>query len=144
MDLYTAENLGGTMWRVTDGAASWTVSLRADDNVAAAAIAVVAEMLTPDPAVLAAQAAAARNSAAREECRRRILAVVPETAQVNLTAAAAADLLSPADLATFKAGLGWIAAMRAAWGQIAASGQPVETAEWPAPGAAIAELAARF
>lgn len=139
-----AEPLGGTMWRVTDGAGEWTVFVRDGDNTAAAAVAAVQDMHAPSAEDVAAQAAAARSLAAREECRRRILAVVPETAQVNLTAAAAADLLSPEDLATFKAGLGWIAAMRAAWPGIAAAGQPVGTADWPTAPAAVAALAARF
>jgi hypothetical protein len=139
-----AEPLGGTMWRVTDGAGEWTVAVRAADNTEAAALAAVQEMLSPPADVLAAQAAAARSSAAREECRRRILAVVPETAQVNLTAAAAAGLLSPADLATFKAGLGWIAAMRAAWGAVAEGGQPVDAADWPVAPAEVVALGARF
>lgn len=140
-----AESLGGTTWRVTDGTQEWTVAVRAADNTAEAAIAAVQEMLAPAQGLSAAQLAAQRQAAAREECRRRILAVVPETAQVNLTAAAVADLLPAADLAAFKAGLGWIAAMRAAWGPLAAgSADLYADASWPAVPEGVAALAARF
>lgn len=97
------------------------------------------------PATLAAEALAARQNAARTECRQRILAVVPETTQANLTAAAAADLLPPADRTTFAAGLGWIAAMRATWPALAEAGtDPAADASWPPLPPGVAELAARY
>ncbi|MBD3764470.1 MAG: hypothetical protein IE927_06960, partial [Rhodobacterales bacterium] len=75
-------------------------------------------------------------AAQKAECRARILAVVDETAQLNLTAAAAAGFLSAEDMATYLAGVAWIAAMRAAW--------PTVPAAWPAPPAGLTALAARF
>lgn len=96
------------------------------------------------PAAREAEVMAGRMAAAQAECRRRILAVVPETTQMNLTAAAAANVLSPADRATFAAGLGWIAAMRAAWPAIAAAGIAPEAATWPGVPAGVEALARRF
>lgn len=87
-----------------------------------------------------ARAGAARD-AAREECRRRILAVLDETAQLNLTAAAAAGTLPAAALETYRAGLQWIGAMRAAWPAVA--GDPAG-ADWPPIPAGLTELAAQF
>ena len=96
------------------------------------------------PLARASEALAGREAAARAECRRLILAVVPETTQMNLTAAAAANVLSPADRATFAAGLGWIAAMRAAWPAIAAAGIAPEAATWPGVPSGVEALARRF
>lgn len=73
---------------------------------------------------------------AKAECRKRIFAVIDQTAQMNLAAAAAADALSADDLATYKLGLEWISAMRAAW--------PTMPDTWPEVPAGVAELAARF
>ena len=96
------------------------------------------------PAARAAEAMAERMAAARAECRRLILAAVPETTQMNLTAATAANVLSPTDRATFAAGLGWISAMRAAWPAIAAAGTSLEAASWPDVPAGVEALAHRF
>lgn len=93
---------------------------------------------------LVAEAVAERVAAAKAECRRRILAVANETAQLNLTAASAAGLLAPADRATFAAALAWVAAMRAACGAAANAPDPAEDALWPAVPAGVADLAARF
>lgn len=93
----------------------------------------------------AAAALAARREAARAECRRRILAVAPETTQTNLIGAAAAGLLDPAALAAYRASVGWIAQMRAAWGPIADAGfDPADDALWPACPPAVLALAAQF
>lgn len=90
-------------------------------------------------------ARAARSDAARAECARRIGAVVNQTAQMNLAAAAAGGLLAPADAATYRAGLAWIAAMRAVWRGVADTGRdPAEDANWPAPPAAVIDLGRRF
>lgn len=86
-----------------------------------------------------------RMEAARLECRARIFAVADATAQINLAAAAAADLLSAQDRADYAAGLGWIAAMRAAWQTLGQSGADIEVdSNWPEIPAGVAELADRF
>ena len=87
------------------------------------------------PQARAAAAAEAQRAARRAACRGRILAVVSETAQINLAAAAAAGRLSAAETALYRAGLDWIDAMRAA----ARGGAP-----WPEAPAGFAALAARF
>lgn len=90
-------------------------------------------------------ALAARTEAARAACARRIGAVVNQTAQMNLAAAAAGGLLAAADAATYRAGLAWIAAMRAAWRGLADSGRdPDDDGNWPAPPAAVVDLGRRF
>lgn len=97
-----------------------------------------------DAAEVAAAASAERLAAAKAECRRRILAVADETAQLNMTAAAAAGLLAQADRTTFAAALAWVAAMRAACATAAQAADPAEDVLWPAVPAGVAELAARF
>lgn len=91
-----------------------------------------------------AESAAERLAAAKAECRRRILAVAGETAQLNMTAAAAAGLLAQADRATFAAALAWVAAMRAACTTAAQAPDPADDSLWPAVPAGVAALAARF
>lgn len=80
-------------------------------------------------------AAVAVLDARKAECKARIFAVADEMAQINLAAAAAAGLLNADDLATYQAGLGWVASMRVA----CATGD-----DWPAVPAGVVELAARF
>jgi|GEM_PF-2994469 len=86
------------------------------------------------------------SPAIKAECRRRILAVVNETAQINLAAAAAGDSLSPADLVTYKAGLDWIAAMRTKCRDLIVAGDDTYKADdhWPVPSQEIIALAAAF
>ena len=97
---------------------------------------------------LAAEAAAkqaADMAAGKAECRRRILAVADETAQINLAAAAGANLLTDEQRTVFIAGLQWIGQMRAAWPTLVASGSDLsDDANWPAVPAGAAELAAAF
>lgn len=93
----------------------------------------------------AAAALALRLEAARAECGRRIGLVVNQTAQMNLAAAAAGGILPAADAATYRLGLGWIAAMRTAWRPIAQAGQdPQEDRHWPAAPEAVIEMGRRF
>lgn len=93
---------------------------------------------------LAGELAAARD-AARAECRRRIVAVCNETAQINLAAAVVNGALSGDDLATYRAVTAWIADMRAAWRPLAETGRaPGDDANWPAAPPGAAGLAARF
>lgn len=70
----------------------------------------------------------------KAECRMRIFAVCDEIAQINLAAAASAGLLDAAQMQTYRAGLTWIQAMRAA----CADGN------WPATPPDVMELAALF
>ncbi|MBI6630659.1 hypothetical protein [Pontibaca salina] len=95
---------------------------------------------------IADQNQAARRAAINAECRRRILALLDQTAQLNLAADAAAGRLHRADKAAYRASLAWRDAMRARAGELDADGQADFTADaaWPAPGAPVTELAARF
>ena len=82
-----------------------------------------------------AEAADAELAAQRKaECRARIFAVVDQTAQMNLAAAAGAGSLDEAQMAVYRAGLAWIHGMRAA----KADGN------WPDVPPGVAELAAAF
>lgn len=71
----------------------------------------------------------------KAECRARILAVWDQPAQLNLAAAASLGALSATQLRSYKAGVRWVRAMRAA----AATG-----ARWPTPPKGLADLAAAF
>lgn len=95
---------------------------------------------------IAAQDRATRRAAIKAECRRRILAVLDETAQMNLAADAAAGRLGRADRAAYAASLAWRDAMRARAAELGAgTGRDfTDDAAWPAPDARIADLAARF
>lgn len=84
---------------------------------------------------------AADKDRARLECRRRILAVADETAQINMLAAYAAGKLTTDDAATFEAGVQWILDMRAAWPDVT---DPSDDSQWPAVPAGAAELAAKY
>ena len=88
--------------------------------------------------VTAEEKAARQETAAREarkaECRTRIFAVVDQTAQMNLAAAAAAGALTEAQMGVYRAGLSWIHAMRAA--QV--------DGNWPDVPAGVQELADAF
>ncbi|WP_193748203.1 hypothetical protein [Leisingera sp. ANG-M1] len=97
-----------------EGAIDWAQVVTAEANAAAAA------------AVLAAERKA--------ECRARIFAVVDQTAQMNLAAAAGAGVLDDAQMATYRAGLAWIHAMRAA----------KTDGNWPDVPPGVAELAGEF
>lgn len=85
-------------------------------------------------------------SMVKAECQRRIYAVVDQVAQVNLAAAAAGGVLTAEQMTVYRAGLAWIAAMRAACGTlIAASDQAfAEDRHWPTPEASIVTLADAF
>lgn len=91
-----------------------------------------------------AQEAADRAAAARAECRRRILAVANETAQMNLAAAAAAGLLTAEETRIYALGVGWVAAMRAACAGAAAAADPGGDSLWPPIPEGVKALSARF
>jgi len=93
----------------------------------------------------AAEALAAAKTAAKQECGRRIVAVLSEAAQINLTAAAAAGQMSDADSATWRAGLDWIAQMRGTWQPLTEAGlDPSDDSNWPPAPTGLAELISRF
>lgn len=93
-----------------------------------------------------AQALAERARAVRAECAMRIFAVADQAAQMNLASAAAVGLLDADQIATYKAGLSWVAAMRTACGAAIADPDLDHTADaaWPAVPAGVAELARAF
>lgn len=95
---------------------------------------------------IAAQDRATRRAAIKAECRRRILAVLNETAQMNLAGDAAAGRLDRADRSAHAASLAWRDAMRARAAELGTRARTdfTEDAAWPAPDARIADLAARF
>lgn len=101
--------------------------------------------ITPAKAI-ADQDRATRRAVVNAECRRRILAVLDQTAQINLASDAAAGRLRRADKAGYGASLVWRDAMRARAAELGADGQTdfTDDAAWPAPGAQVTELAARF
>lgn len=81
----------------------------------------------------------------KAECHRRILAVVDTTTQINLNAAASADLLTVEQRAIYVAGLLWIRAMQAAWpGLVDACADLSDDANWPAVPDGAVELASAF
>ncbi|MDE4272673.1 hypothetical protein PXK58_02325 [Phaeobacter gallaeciensis] len=84
-------------------------------------------------------------AAGKAECRRRILAVADETAQINLAAAAGAGVMTDQQRAVFVAGVQWIGQMRAAWSGLVEAGADLsDDANWPAVPAGAAELAEAF
>lgn len=89
---------------------------------------------------------AMRQEQAKAECRKRILDLVDETAQINLAAAAAADKLTAGQLAVYDAGLDWIMSLRATWPTLAADADAdiYDDANWPQPTQAMRDLAAAF
>lgn len=92
------------------------------------------------------EVSAERLSKASDECRKRILAVVDETAQANMTAYAAADQFTQAQLQTYKDGLQWITQMRGTWRGLAEDRRKnIEGDQnWPSPPPDLIELAAQF
>lgn len=87
-----------------------------------------------------------RRSQAKAECRKRILAIADETAQINLAAAASAGAFSVDQLATYRAGVSWIAQTRAAWPPLAENlaADIEDDANWPQPTQDIVDLANAF
>jgi hypothetical protein len=83
---------------------------------------------------LASAATIAALAARKSQCRARIFAVVDQTAQMNLSAAAAAGVLDEVQMGTYRSGLAWIQATRAAY----------LNGDWPDVPPGVAELAAQF
>ena len=89
----------------------------------------------------ATEANEARKTKLSAECRRGIVAVADETAQINLTAAASAGLLSAGQMQTWIAALGWVSAMRGEYARAAMEGdEPI----WPDVPAGVVELVELF
>ena len=82
----------------------------------------------------------------KTECAKRINTVVDLSAQLNLSAAAAAGLLSSEQLAAYKSGIGWIKATRDVWPTLAADASKdlEDDSEWPTPSDSIVSLGLSF
>ena len=94
------------------------------------------KMETPEAAV---------RDLAKAECARRIYAVASQVAQMNMASVAAAGVMTADDMTAYRAGLAWIASMRAAWVVICdKASDPLDDASWPAVPNGVAALAARF
>jgi hypothetical protein len=90
-------------------------------------------------------AASAKLEKYANECRRRILSVADETAQMNMASAAAAGLLSNEQQAAFVNALLWVSAMRGTWRGLAETDADLsDDANWPDLPVGVAELAAAF
>lgn len=87
-----------------------------------------------------------RLSEARIACQKRIYAVADLHAQMNIGAASGAGLLSTAQMDAWRAGLAWVAQMRAAWRPLAddTSKDINSDDSWPKCPQATIELAAAF
>lgn len=89
---------------------------------------------------------AERLQKASEECRKRIFAVVNDTAQKNMTAFAAAGLFTPEQMQVYKSGLMWVAQMRGTWRDLANDRRKNIEADsnWPSPPPDLIELSKQF
>lgn len=87
-----------------------------------------------------------RLEKASDQCRKRIMAVVDQTAQANMTAFAAAGLFTPEQREVYKAGLLWVAQMRGAWRGLANDRRKSIEADqnWPSPPPDLVELVKQF
>lgn len=86
-----------------------------------------------------------RLEQARTECERRIYAVADLHAQMNMSAAAGAGLLTEDQMNAWKSGLLWVSQMRATWEPLAAGIADIHAdANWPECPAAAAALADGF
>ena len=88
---------------------------------------------------------AEREKVASQECERRIYEVAPIHAQMNLSAAGGAGLLTDDQMAAWRAGLLWVGQMRAAWKPLAATDKEITADDsWPECPAAARALADAF
>lgn len=73
-----------------------------------------------------------RQIVAKAECKKRITAVLSETAQLNLIADAASGRLNEAQLDAYAEWLAWVEQMRAAWSLIPKESDTVHSDDfWP-------------
>lgn len=98
------------------------------------------------PADKAAVATQARIALVKAECGTRIYAVADQIAQMNMTAAASAGSMTPAQMVTWQAALQWVGTMRATCLPLIADAETDYTvdAAWPVVPDGVAELAAQF
>lgn len=102
----------------------------------------------------AAAGEAARVRRIRAACRDRILALADGTAQINAAAAAATGGMSAAEMAQYRALVGWVGRMReraaeivadaARLGEVDAARLGEADADWPAPPPGIEAFARRY
>lgn len=146
-----AQNIEGNLWLVgeenglggIDGGLK--VAVAAGGGSAEALAAYLEITTSPSGEQQAADVLAMRRTAARAECSRRIYAVCDGIAQMNLAAAAATGLLSAGQMDTYRAGIAWVAQMRATWVTLAdGDGAISDDGNWPAVPTGVAELAAAF
>lgn len=89
----------------------------------------------------AAQVRAEQGAQIKYDCRQRILAIMDEDAQANISARAALGQLTAADLSTAQAAIGWIAAMIAECREALAHGRGPD---WPVVPVGVDDLGQRF
>ena len=88
---------------------------------------------------------AERQALAKMECARRIVAVVDPTAQMNLVAAAASEVLTTQQQFVYQQGVLWINACRENWPSLAASSDDItDDANWTEPSSEVVALGAAF
>lgn len=86
-----------------------------------------------------------RLAMARNECKSRITEVFSAAAQLNLAADAAAGVLNPAEIQSYKAWRVWVEEMRTAWPRLARSDVALNSDEfWPVVPNTIRDLARRY
>lgn len=148
--MFDALNIEGTTWMVTetdgDGEVigTYKVAVKAggtgDDAIGA-----IEEVRNPPPPSRE-QLIEHRMQNIKAECSRRIFAVVDQTAQINLTAAASAGRMTDAQMTTYREVLAWVDDMRAACLPLIVGDEAdyLADASWPDVMDGIAELLAVF
>jgi len=88
-----------------------------------------------------------REAAIKAECERRILSVLDLYTVANIQGAYLAAELTQTQIAVFKAGRAWVAAMQATCRNLIADpdgSDPVQDLVWPGVPEGVAELAAQY
>lgn len=86
----------------------------------------------------AAKQEAQRLEGAKAECAKRISAVFPISAQLNLAASKSAQTLTADQEARYTEALAWASEMRAAWRRLP------QNQEWPQPPEGLGDLVSAF
>ena len=150
--MFTATPIEGNTWAVSeidaDGQviALHKVAIRAGGTGDDAIAAVEEEKQGPSPEEIATQQQIRRVAGVKLVCRARIYRVADEDAQINLASNAAGGLLTLPQMTTYRSGLVWVIAMRAACALIASRPDLDENndANWPVVPFGVPELAALF
>lgn len=150
--MLNATLIEGNTWAVSETNAEGVlitrhkVAIKAGGTAADAVTAIEDMQRGPSPVEVAAQKLRQRVITVKGECRRRIYLTADAYAQINLSSDASAGLLDATQMATYRIGLAWVKAMRAACALIAADPQldHKDDANWPAVPPGVAELAALF